>query len=301
MELRHLRYFYETANEMNFTKAAEKLCIAQPPLSKQIKDLENELGVSLFVRKPHFLALTPEGEVLKQYAAQILGLADKASETLQNMGQGLHGIIDIACVEGNILRFLSECIAGFEKIHPAVRYNIWTGGADDIISRVRSGLSDFGIIADVIDAEGIEHHRLFKENWTAIVPRDNPLSGKADGTLNAEDLLPYELIIPTRADRLREINDWYKDSDEKPRIICRYTNVLTAYELSCCSVGISIFPGNASEIAGVDGSDKVVCMRISDSLVQASMELISNKYRMLPNVVSEFMGYIKENVSEPHF
>lgn len=301
MELRHLRYFYETANEMNFTKAAEKLCIAQPPLSKQIKDLENELGVSLFVRKPHFLALTPEGEVLKQYAAQILGLADKASETLQNMGQGLHGIIDIACVEGNILRFLSECIAGFEKIHPAVRYNIWTGGADDIISRVRSGLSDFGIIADVIDAEGIEHHRLFKENWIAIVPRDNPLSGKVDGTLNAEDLLPYELIIPTRADRLREINDWYKDSDEKPRIICRYTNVLTAYELSCCSVGISIFPGNASEIAGVDGSDKVVCMRISDSLVQASMELISNKYRMLPNVVSEFMGYIKENVSEPHF
>ena len=301
MELRHLRYFYETANEMNFTKAAEKLCIAQPPLSKQIKDLENELGVSLFVRKPHFLALTPEGEVLKQYAAQILGLADKASETLQNMGSGLHGVIDIACVEGNILRFLSECIAGFEKIHPAVRYNIWTGGADDIISRVRSGLSDFGIIADVIDADGIEHYRLFKENWTAIVPCDNPLSGKEDGTLSAEDLLPYELIIPTRTDRLREINDWYKDSDDKPRIICRYTNVLTAYELSCCGVGISIFPGNASEIAGINGSNRAVCMRISDSLVQASMEMISNKYRMLPNVVSEFMSYIKENVDETHF
>ena len=61
MELRHLRYFYEAANEMNFTKAAEKLNIAQPPLSKQIKDLETELGVSLFVRRPHFLALTPEG------------------------------------------------------------------------------------------------------------------------------------------------------------------------------------------------------------------------------------------------
>ena len=286
---------------MNFTKAAEKLNIAQPPLSKQIKDLENELGVSLFVRKPHFLALTPEGEVLKQYAAQILGLADKASETLQGMGSGLHGTIDIACVEGNILRFLAERIAEFGRIHPAVRYNIWTGGADDIISRVRSGLSDFGIIADVTDAEGIEHCRLFTESWTAIVPRDNPLSAKADTAgeaLSAEDLLPYELIIPTRTDRLAEINNWYKDSDVKPKIRCRYTNVLSAYELSRCSLGITIFPGNASDIMGSDADDRVSCIPISTSLVQAGMEMISDKYRMLPNVVCELMDFIRDSISE---
>ncbi len=182
MELRHLRYFYEAANEMNFTRAAEKLNIAQPPLSKQIKDLETELGVSLFVRRPHFLALTPEGEILKQYAAQILGLADKASETLQNMGQGLHGTVEIACVEGNILRFLAEWIAEFRKLHPAVQYNIWTGGADDIIGRLRSGLSDFALIADVTDTEGIDHYELFSEHWTAIIPSDYPLA-KAKGGL----------------------------------------------------------------------------------------------------------------------
>ncbi len=298
MELRHLRYFYETANEMNFTRAAEKLNIAQPPLSKQIKDLENELGVSLFVRRPHFLALTPEGEILKQYAAQILGLADKASETLQNMGQGLHGTIEIACVEGNVLRFLAECIAEFSALHPAVQYNIWTGGADDIIGRLRSGLSDFGILADVIDAEGIEHYKLFLESWTAIIPAGNPLADNKNGSISARELLPYDLIIPTRNDRLEEINNWYKDSTEKPKIRCRYSNVLTAYELSRCSIGISILPGDAGEIAGPDRSDCVVCKSISSPSVKASVEMVFNKYRMLPNVVFEFMTFIRKKAHE---
>lgn len=281
---------------MNFTKAAEKLNIAQPPLSKQIKDLEKELGVSLFVRRPHFLALTPEGEVLKQYAAQILGLADKASETVQNMGQGLHGTIEIACVEGNILRFLAECIADFCRLHPAVQYNIWTGGADDIISRLRSGLSDFALIADVTDTEGVGHYKLFNEHWTAIIPSSNPLAQDESDSVSVEELLPYDLIIPTRTDRLEEINNWYKFSEEKPKIRCRYSNILSAYELSRCSIGISILPGDAGEVAGPDRRDHVVCKYIRDCAAEASIEMVFNKYRMLPNVVFEFMTFIRNRV-----
>ena len=293
MELRHLRYFYEAANEMNFTKAAEKLCIAQPPLSKQIKDLEKELGVSLFVRRPHFLALTPEGEILKQYAAQILGLADKASETLQNMGQGLHGTIEIACVEGNALRFLAECIGEFSKLHPAVQYNIWTGGADDILSRLRSGLNDFALIADVMDTEGIEHYKLLDETWTAIIPSSYPLAKAGGAYVSVDELLPYNLIIPTRADRLEEINNWFKFSDEKPKIRCRYSNILTAYELSRCGIGISVLPGDAEEVAGHDKGEHVVCRHIQGSESKAVIELVFNKYRILSNVVYEFMTFIK--------
>ena len=296
MELRHLRYFYETANEMNFTRAAEKLNIAQPPLSKQIKDLEEELGVSLFVRRPHFLALTPEGEILKQYAAQILGLADKASETLRGLGHGLNGTIEIACVEGNSLRMLSEWIAGFSDIHPAVQYNIWTGSADDIITRIRSGLSDFAIVADIRDTEGIEHFKLYQENWTAIIPADNPLADNQKDTVSAEELLGYDLIIPLRADRLEEINNWYRDSAEKPHIRCRYSNFLTAYELSRCSVGISIVPGDTGEVTDDRISCSVAAKRIINPSVKSGYELLFNKYRMLPNVVFEFTTYIRNSV-----
>ena len=128
MELRHLQYFYEVSNEMNFTRAAEKLCIAQPPLSRQIRDLEEELGVQLFERRPHFLGLTPEGSVFRQYAGQILELADRAKEVVREMGQGLNGTIDISAVEGgSTQRMLSKWIKEFSETHPAVRFNIWTG------------------------------------------------------------------------------------------------------------------------------------------------------------------------------
>lgn len=294
MELRHLRYFYETANEMNFTRAAEKLNIAQPPLSKQIKDLETELGVSLFVRRPHFLALTPEGEVLKQYAAQILGLADKASETVQQMGHGLNGTIEIACIEGNSLQYIANWIAEFSKIHPAVQYNIWTGGADDIINRIRSGLSDFAVIADVRDSEGLEHYRLYTENWTALIHKDNPLASVQSETVSTKDLLPYDLIIPTRSDRLEEVNNWYKDSEEKPKIRCRYSNFLTAYELSRCSVGISILPGESRELLEGRDDGMVVSKHISNPMPKACIEMLFNKYRMLPNVVYEFITFIRK-------
>ena len=93
MELRHIRYFLAVAEEMNFTRAAEKLCIAQPPLSRQIQELETELGTKLFVRKPHALQLTEEGILFRQYAQQIVDLVKRSAEDVSEMEKGLQGII----------------------------------------------------------------------------------------------------------------------------------------------------------------------------------------------------------------
>lgn len=100
MELRHIRYFLAVAEEMNFTRAAEKLCIAQPPLSRQIQELEAELGTKLFVRKPHALQLTEEGILFRQYAQQIVDLVKRSAEDVSEMEKGLQGMIYLASVEG---------------------------------------------------------------------------------------------------------------------------------------------------------------------------------------------------------
>ena len=294
MELRHLRYFYEVASEMNFTRAAEKLRIAQPPLSRQIRDLEEELGADLFVRRPHFLALTAEGEVFKQYAAQILALADKAAETVREMSSGLlKGTIDIATVEGHSLRAISEWISQFGSEHPSVQYSLWAGSSDEILARVRSGISDLAILQDIRDTEGLAFHRLFQESWTALIPKDSPLAELPGDTLSARDLLPYDLVIPARHNRIEEINGWFKDSEEKPKIRCKYYNLLTAYELARQSIGIAICPGETEEIVGSGRGKGVKPKRIMNPAVKSTFFLLYSKERIQPKVVSEFISFIR--------
>ena len=95
MEIRHIHYFIAVAENLSFTKAAQQLMIAQPPLSRQIKDLEDELGAVLFDRSPHGLHITPEGEAFLEYALRIMDLVKKSREHIAEMSKGLQGTISL--------------------------------------------------------------------------------------------------------------------------------------------------------------------------------------------------------------
>ena len=153
MELRHIRYFKAVAEEKNFTRAAEKLAIAQPPLSRQIQDLEAELGTSLFVRTPHKVTLTEEGELFLQYATQILDLVNRSEEEVKERKEGLQGTLYIASVEGCGPRLFAEWIAAFQKKHPHVQYNLWNGNTDDVNNRVTKGLCELAMITAPYNTE----------------------------------------------------------------------------------------------------------------------------------------------------
>ena len=115
MELRHLRYFLAVCEEMNFTKAAAKLMIAQPPLSRQIRDLEEEVGAPLFIRGHHNLLLSEEGIRFRDYANRIVTLADRSVEDIREMHTGLRGTVYIAEVEGKAPRLTASFISDFAK------------------------------------------------------------------------------------------------------------------------------------------------------------------------------------------
>lgn len=291
MELRHIRYFLAVAAELNFTRAAQKLCIAQPPLSRQIQDLEEELGVKLFERKPHALQLTEEGALFKQYATQVLDLVNKSTEDIREMKRGLQGTLYLASVEGHAPRLYAEWIAAFHSLHPHVQYNLWNGNSDDVVNRVMNGLCDLAIIMEPHNAEGVESIPVYQEPWVAIIPADNPLAKQKEATVNLADLTPYELIIPSRSSRLEEINDWFR-STGKPMIRCRIAHLLSAYELTRLGVGITIYPASASDIANM--SD-VVIKEIVNPAKTASYILIWNKYRQLPHVATEFLDFIRSS------
>ncbi|MCD8381029.1 MAG: LysR family transcriptional regulator [Lachnospiraceae bacterium] len=290
MELRHIRYFLAVAEEMNFTRAAEKLCIAQPPLSRQIKDLEEELGVTLFVRKPHALQLTEEGVLFHQYALQIMNLVDRSTEEIHEIKGGLFGTLYLATVEGSAPRLLSEWIAGFGQLHPNVQYNLWNGNSDDVINRVMKELCELAVIMEPYNAEGVEAFPVFKEPWIAILPAGHPLALKEGDTLKASELLPYDLIIPSRSSRLDEINSWFADTGSLPTIRCRMAHMLTAYELTRQGVGISIYPAASGSLSCYPD----VCVKeIVKPAVTASYVLIWNKSHQLSHVAQEFVDFVR--------
>lgn len=294
MELRHIRYFLAVAEELNFTHAAEKLNIAQPPLSRQIQDLEDELQVKLFIRKPRAIQLTEEGLRFKQYAKQILRLVDKSTEEMQESGKGLQGTLYLATVEGHGPLLLSQWISGFQKLHPNVYFNLWNGNSDDVTERIMNRLSDLAIIVEPHNEEGLHSLPIFEEPWIALIPKEHPLAAEPGSTLAMTRLAPHELIVPSRYSRLQEIEGWFLDGAH-PIFRCQVSNMVNAYELVRHGVGIAIYPASAASLV----LDDSVCIKeLTAPAIRASYSLIWKKGQHLPHVAEEFLHYVMERTAD---
>lgn len=293
MELRHLRYFLEVAEAKSFTKAAEKLLIAQPPLSRQIKDLEDELGTALFERTNKGVILTEAGEKFKEYALQILQLSEQSIEVVKDMNRGLQGTLYIASVEGQAPHLISKWIAEFHKKYPQVEYNLWNGNSDDVLNRLKNGLCDIAVIVGPYNQESLQGICVYEEPWVAMIPVDHILAKSEDDEIELMKLAPYDLIIPSRHSRLQEITDWFAINGVKPKIICRMAHVLNAHELTEQNVGIAIYPASVQNYAD---SNKIVIKKIKNPDVTASYFMTKTAERKLSILANAFWKSV-ENTS----
>ncbi len=293
MELRHIRYFLAVAEELNFTKAAAKLNIAQPPLSRQIQDLEAELDAKLFIRNPHHLTLTEEGRLFREYAYQVLSLVEKASDDIHEMTNGLQGMLYLATVEGHGPHLYTQWISEFSKLYPHVEYNLWDGSTDDVINRVTKGLSEFGIITEPYNSEGLEAIQIYQEPWVAITAADHPLAQSEKDTVTFLELEPYDLIIPSRQSRTPEIKKWFSKSGVTPKIKYKIAHTLSVYELVRQGLGVAIYPESIQN--SVDAST-ISIKRLIKPEVSVTYLLIWDKNRPLSKVAQEFLSYISETL-----
>lgn len=287
MELRHMRYFLAVVQEGSFTRAAQRLMIAQPPLSRQIKDLEEELGAELFVRQPRGLVLTEAGNRFLNYANQIIALADRSVEDIGEMSSGLKGTLYLATVEGRAPKILSEWITGFHEKYDGVDYNLWNGNTDDVLNRLYNGLCDMAIITAPFDNEHYDAIEVGKEPWIAMIPKNHPLAYESS-TIELSEIVDHELIIPSRESRKQEIESWFVPTGKKPKIVARLAHMLNAYELAAHGLGISIFPAAAAEYNASD----VVIKRITNPEHYASYVLLKKKDHPMSLVGQEFWDFI---------
>ena len=296
MELRHLRYFSAVAEERNFTRAAARLSIAQPPLSRQIRDLEEELGVPLFERGPRSLVLTEEGALFLHYARQILTLADRAVEEVHEMRSGLSGTLYLASVEGHGPKLLAGWVSRFKQDHPNVTYNLWSGNSEDVIDHVQNGLSDIGVILEPCTAEGLNSLPIYSEPWIAMIPVGHPLAVLPGDTISLSQLASYELILPSRKSRILEIKSWFDMAGIEPNILIEMAHVMSAYALVEKNVGIAIFPLSSIERIR---TEKLCIKKITDPEVRATYALIWSKNRVLTHLTKKYLEFIRESSYTP--
>lgn len=158
MELRTLQYFLTVAREENITRASEALHITQPTLSRQMKQLEQELGTELFVRGRNF-ALTEAGMLLRRRAEEVVDMMYKIESEIETAGE-VGGVISIGSGALKSSQFLPDVMSAFQKLHPKVRFEIYSNSSQYIKERMDRGLLDFGIMLEPIDIEQYEYIRI---------------------------------------------------------------------------------------------------------------------------------------------
>ena len=293
MELRTLHYFTVVARELNITRAAEKLNMSQPPLSTQIKGLEGELGVRLFIRGKRHLELTVEGELLLRRARQILELADKTRQEISGLREGLAGTIYLGMVEGLAPFLAAEWIAGFREEFPLVRYNLWNGSSDDVLDRLHKGLADLAVIAAPYDTEHLEGFPVGREPWAAMIHPSHPLA-RAEGTeIPLSSLAGEALIVPSRKSRVEAIRRWFGEIGAEPNILCEMSNYMDAAALTSQGVGISIFPQTTGVSNGL-----VVSKVVTQPARQAEYILVWDKSQTPSGLTREFIHYVQDCLEE---
>ncbi len=218
MEIRVLQYFLTAAREENITRAAKLLHLTQPTLSRQLMQLEDELGVKLFHRGKHRITLTDEGMLLRRRAEEIISLSEKTKEDLSNINKMLEGKISIGCGEYKSSRFIGELISSFRKDNPLVTFELFSGIADDIKEKIENGTLDMGLLQEPVDISKYDFVRTpFREEWGVIVSEDSPLASKEK--IQPCDIIHMPLILPQRSLLRDELQSWFGSLADNMQVV----------------------------------------------------------------------------------
>lgn len=188
MDIRVLNYFLMVAREENITRASKLLHITQPTLSRQLKQLEEELGVELFKRSDHSIYLTEEGMLFRRRAQELVNLADKAKNELVQGEEDLTGVVSIGCGETYSVKELAKMIRDFQELHPQVKFELYSSNNEDIKTRIEQGSLDMGLLLEPVSITNYNFIRLkTKELWGALLHKDHKLA-------NHKTIHPGELV-----------------------------------------------------------------------------------------------------------
>lgn len=291
MELRVLRYFQAVASELNISRAAEKLHVSQPTISRQLKDLEDEIGVTLINRGGRSLELTSEGEYFSNQVNQILALADKTLDNMQ-VGQDITGSIVIGSAETRSFISVAQSIKTLRDNYPHIKVNIVSTNANDVRRNLDSGNFDFGIVVDPASKKDFEFiHLLGESRWGVLMPRSSDLADRDHLTL--DDLENRDMIITQQNGFLDTLKDWYGESSKKFNVVATYNLLYNASLLVSAGVGYALC---VDGIINTNQSDLIFVPL--EPRKTAGTNLVWQKGRKLSQAAEAFLKQISGDINK---
>lgn len=290
MELRVLRYFIEVARTQNITAAAERLHITQPTLSKQLMDLEDELGAKLFERGKRRTTLTEDGMLLFQRAKEIVALADLTESAFRSTDERIAGDIAIGCGETEGMRLLVDAMKEMRAAHPGVTFRLSSGNFEDISDRLDSGLVDFGLFVGDAAVAKYDYIKLrHSDAWGLLMRADNALAERA--SVRPQDLDGIPLLCSRQAVTGNELSGWLGREFGELDVVATYNLIHNATYMVEAGMGCAV------SIEGlVNTSGTGLVFRPFEPALTARLSFAWKRGRQLSRAAAEFLKLLQSKI-----
>lgn len=291
MELRVLRYFVAVAREESITGAAESLHVTQPTLSRQLMELEEELGKKLFIRGSRKLTLTDEGVLLRKRAEEIIELVEKTETEIITSDEIINGDIYIGGGETDAMRIIAQTAKKLQKEYPNIRYHIFSGNADDVTERLDKGLLDFGILIEPADIKKYEYIKLpATDIWGLLMRKDSPLA--SCDTIKPENLLNIPLLCSRQSMIGKEISEWIGLDYDKLNIVTTYNLVYNASLMVEEGIGYAL---SLDKLVNTTGNS-VLCFKPLEPKLEVGLNIVWKKSQIFSKAAKKFLERLEMEV-----
>ncbi|ULT58862.1 LysR family transcriptional regulator [Neobacillus drentensis] len=292
MEIRVLRYFLTVAREGSITGAADFLHITQPTLSRQLKDLEQELGKKLFIRSSHSIILTDEGMLLRKRAEEIVDMVDKLEAEFSSMEEIISGDVYIGGGETEAMKQIARVVKELQLHYPNIRYHLYSGNEDDVTERLDRGLLDFGILIQPADLSKYNYINIpAKDVWGVVMRKDSPLASK--NTIQAVDLLNVPLICSRQAIKQtfskNEFADWFGEDFDKLNVVTTYNLAYNAAIMVEEGIGYAV---TLDKIVNTS-SDSNLCFKPLEPRLESGLNIVWKKHQVFSAAADLFFKEIQ--------
>lgn len=301
MEIRVLKYFLAVAREGSITGAANSLHLTQPTLTRQLQELEKELGQKLLIRGKYKISLTPEGLILRKRAEEIIEMVEKTEAEFQSISETVSGDIYIGGGESDAFKYIAKVIKELQAEYPKIKFHIYSGNAEDVTEKLDRGLLDFGVLIQPIDLSKYDYIPIpEKDIWGLLMRKDNPLAEKSE--IKLEDLMGVPLLasrqMSPKYSKDSGFLDWFGDKFDQLNITATYNLIYNAAIMVETGVGCAV---TLDKLANTSQNSKI-CFRPLSPRLDSGLDIVWKKNQVFSPAAKLFLerlqcaGSVNQNV-----